>query len=112
MATNIRRMVTLTDANQTYTLAALLAAAGFTGVSLFRTLSYFTPGGDYAAPNTDNVTIGEATLANIQDGLIIPPGVRWDEPATSGQSYYTPSEIGLRSATAGQRVLIIGLSIG
>ena len=112
MATNINKMVTLTNANQTYTLAALLTAASFAGIPLFRTLTYFTPGSDYAAPNTDAVSVGEAALSSIENGLIMPPGIRWDEPATHGQSYYDPNEIGLRSASAGQRILIKGLSIG
>jgi hypothetical protein len=111
MATNIKKMVTLTNANQTYTLAALLTTAGFAGIPLFRTLSYFTPGSDYATPNADNVAVGDPAMTTIEDGLIIPPGIRWDEPAISGQSYYVPGEIGLRSATAGQRVLIMGISL-
>jgi hypothetical protein len=112
MATNIRKMVTLTDEDTTYSLSSLLTAAGFTGLPAFRTLSYFTPGGDYAvAPNTDNVTVGDTAMNDVEDGLIIPPGIRWDEPATSGQSYYNPTEIGLRSATANQRVLIMGISM-
>lgn len=113
MATNIRKMVTLTDADTTYTLAALLTAAGFSGLPAFRSLSYFTPGSDYSSPNTDNVSVGEAGMTDIQNGLIIPPGIRWDEPPLAGsQSYYVPQEIGLRSAAASQRVLIMGVSIG
>jgi hypothetical protein len=64
MATNVRLMITLTDANTTYTLANRLTAAGFAGLPAFRSLSYFTPGSDYATPNTDNVTIGESGLTS------------------------------------------------
>jgi hypothetical protein len=101
-------MFTLTNANQNYTLAALIAAAGLTATGL-ASLTYFTPGGDYATPNTDSVTVGDPSMTTIEDGLIMPPGVRWDEPAAGMGVMFDPTQIVFHSATAGQRILVIGL---
>jgi len=104
MANDFYRIITLTNANQNYSLYSLMVLVDANVARNFMQLQISAPDS-----NTNNIALGANTMAGITDGDQLFPTSSRNLESSNGKNEISVTNKFVRSDAAGQKLFIRGM---